>query len=278
MSYNSWLYTYGNPINYTDPTGLISEKNADEARNIVNDLKTYNVFIKVDWGYVRVSQYSSTSCSWNEGGWTMPDLKAIQAGVHIMDKGVRFLGGNFKPLSGTVQIVSQKAGWDHKGDESAGAPPRAEAVKGKIIWRVPNWQTESYRVYVTIHEMGHIIHLHNPEVLAYFLDELQAKCDIQRDDNYCNNGYPKDGGLYDTGKFAGTINDPTQYMPTDNASKGSYEDFADSWREVVTRAYIRSGDSTYIKQARPAYEYLSLHHDIGRRRKVMNSIINGSWK
>jgi len=66
-------------------------------------------------------------------------------------------------------------------------------------------------------------------------------------------------------------------MPSDYAAVGSYEDFAETWREVVTRAYIRSGDTSYIRQAQLVYNH-NLNHDIGRRRKVMNSIINGSWR
>lgn len=38
----------------------------------------------------------------------MRDLKAIQAAVHIMDKGVSYLGGNFNPLIGKVIYVPEK--------------------------------------------------------------------------------------------------------------------------------------------------------------------------
>ena len=67
MSMNRWGYVEGNPIIYTDPSGYIAEKNEEEANNIVNDLMTYSVIIKVDWGYQYVPFL--TQCGWNKGGW-----------------------------------------------------------------------------------------------------------------------------------------------------------------------------------------------------------------
>jgi hypothetical protein len=271
MSYNSWLYTYGNPTNYTDPTGLISEKNAEEARNIVNDLITYNVHIKVDWGYQYVPFH--TQCGWNEGDWIMPDLKAIQASVHIIDKGASFLGGNFKSLIGKVTYVPKKGGKDGKGD--SGNNYLAGTVPGMITWYMPNWKNEEDRLWVAVHEMGHVVAYRNPKMMDYFMGELGAHCSNQPVDRvgyYCNSDQDP-SIIYDPGKSA----NGTQNIPSEYALHGSYEDFAETWREVVTRAYIRSGDAVYIRQAWIVYNH-KLNHDIGRRRKVMNSIINGSWK
>jgi hypothetical protein len=267
---NRWNYTQSNPINYTDPSGYIAEKNVKEANEIVYDLSTYNVKIYVDWGEIYVGE-NWDQC-WHEGQWTMPDLKAIQAAVHIMDKGVSYLGGNFKSLIGFVVYVPEKGGKDGKGDDSKGAPNRADTVPELTTWRIPNWYGEAYRLYAAIHEMGHIVAFTDmPDKVKYFMHELGASC--SNGANYCNIDDKKAGLTYNPGM--GSSN-----MPSGYASHGSYEDFAETWREVVTQAYIRSGDTTYIKQARLVYDApgMGFNHDIGRRRKVMNSIINGSWR
>jgi hypothetical protein len=268
---NHWNYTQSNPINYTDPSGYIAEKNAKEANEIVYDLSTYNVFISVDWGEIYVGE-NWDQC-WHEGQWTMPDLKAIQAAVHIMDKGVRYLGGDFKKLIGFVKYEPQKGGPDGKGDPANNY--LATTTLGQTVWQIANWDSEENRLWVAVHEMGHIVAFNDmPDKVKYFRDELGASCSNGK--NYCNTN--EDHTLtYKPGSFAG---DKNQNMPSSYALIGSYEDFAETWREVVTSAYIRSGDTTYIRQAWLVYNsnYYKLNHDIGRRRKVMNSIINGSWR
>ena len=204
-------------------------------------------------------------------------MKAIQAAVHIMDKGVRFLGGNFKSLIRIVTYIPGKGGTDGKGNS---ADDLADTVKGVTYWKMPNWKNEEDRLWVAVHEMGHIVAFKEwPQMMDYFMGELQSTCSNQPVDRvgfYCNENQ-QPGVDYRPGRFAGTTADPNKYMPSNYATKGSYEDFAETWREVVTRAYIRSGDTTYLRQAQLVYNH-TLNHHIGRRRKVMNSIINGSWR
>jgi len=121
MSFNRWNYVHSNPIMFTDPTGHIEIWEADEAFKIVNDLKyNYQINIVTDWGSFESSTnkfvgllpptiaYSNANgigyCDWKKGLWTLKDLNALQAGVHIMDKGVSYLGGDFKSLIGIVTI------------------------------------------------------------------------------------------------------------------------------------------------------------------------------
>jgi hypothetical protein len=203
----------------------------------------------VDWGYDYYN-YSggmpTTECyGFKEGGWNMQDLKAIQAGVHIMDKGVSFLGGNFKSLIGISNFASrkEKLGYPHSDN------PADTDSNGVTIWRIStssNEDSEKYRLYATIHEMGHTVAWNRwPEMMDYFMSELGAHCSNQPVDRigyYCNENQ-QSGVDYKPGTFAGPLTDPNKYMPSDYSTKGSYEDFAETWREVVTRACIRSGDT-----------------------------------
>jgi len=50
LSLNSWNYTLGNPVNYTDPSGHIPESDWEAATNLYKFLlSTYNVRIERDW-------------------------------------------------------------------------------------------------------------------------------------------------------------------------------------------------------------------------------------
>lgn len=268
LSLNLWGYVEGNPVNYIDPTGKIKENESTDAHSIVNDLKLYNVTIRVDWGY-SYRDIKGTPCGWRKGEWIMKDLKAIQAAVHIMSDGVSFIGGSLKSLIGNVQILPKKT--------ESGA---SGAVPGEIRWRVQNANSEKYRLYVAIHETGHIISYHDSRMVDYFMTELGAHCSNQPAGSigyYCNEN-TQTGVDYDPGPYAGDSNDPIKYMPSLYATKGSYEDFAETWRETAIKAYIDSGNSLYSKEANLVYSHEVYSHDIGERRVVMTSIIDGTWK
>lgn len=81
-SYGSWLYTYNNPINYVDPSGYITERESTEAAKIVNELKTYSVMVKVDWGYYQpIFRMRDRDCAWAEGEWSLDELGILRRGV-----------------------------------------------------------------------------------------------------------------------------------------------------------------------------------------------------
>lgn len=126
--------------------------------------------------------------------------------------------------------------------------------------------------------MGHA--LTDKKKMDYFMSKLKSHCSNQpfwRKGFYCDKRQGN-GVVYDPGKLAGDTTDPIKYMPSKYATLGSYEDFAETWREVVVKAYIDSGDTAYLAQANLVYKFDVYSHDIGQRRVVMTSIIDGSWK
>lgn len=74
---NSYLYGLANPINYTDPSGYITEKESKRAKLILEKLYAiYDVQIKKDWGYLNefidtdnIYIDASMGCEWIEGNW-----------------------------------------------------------------------------------------------------------------------------------------------------------------------------------------------------------------
>ena len=98
MSFNKWVYTEGDPINYTDPSGLIrnGETEINYANAIVNELQsTYRVSLLVDWGYHFIpnpipdppdplNNQAQTYCYWQEGSWTINELHTLLQGVQSL--------------------------------------------------------------------------------------------------------------------------------------------------------------------------------------------------
>jgi RHS repeat-associated protein len=128
MSYNAWLYVEDNPINRRDPSGMISETEATEADNIVEELYTiYGVKIIKDWGrgyfappvMLPVPIYDCAPY-WRNGNWrTLDEIRRIRDGVEKL-AGPTGLGGAAKirsALGTQLQIVRLNL------DVSSFAPP-----------------------------------------------------------------------------------------------------------------------------------------------------------
>ena len=82
-SLNRWMYVEGDPINHTDPSGYITEKESKRAELILAKLdQWYDVQIKKDWGKRPIPLFSSLppsvtsypdGCYWEEGNWRSLD-------------------------------------------------------------------------------------------------------------------------------------------------------------------------------------------------------------
>ena len=253
---------------------------------MVEDLEKYHVHIMVDWGILNngalwvvpsvsgalLEQYES-GCqqNWDGGMWSIDELRAVNEGVHIMVGGVATLGGDFMSLAGSVTVIRE-----------SGTQPLTDP--GLIHYRVdPPKDDFNYDLASFIHEMGHIVTAHNPQTLNYFMTQLGAKC------NVVNNTF---AGLpdcntqtsYDPGIYSRTSSDRLRYLPSEYATHGNMEDYAETWRYVVLSAYLFNaprGPRPDLQDAYLAYngtEFPLFHHDIGMRSLVMKDIINGSWR
>ena len=89
------MYTKGNPINYIDPTGHITEKEGIHADNISVRLRLKGVYIYKDWGFMYSGSipYGTTNCGWNIGRWNIKDLEYIDDAMKDLEKA---LGGSGK--------------------------------------------------------------------------------------------------------------------------------------------------------------------------------------
>jgi RHS repeat-associated protein len=86
LTLNGWSYVENNPVNFADPSGYITEKEAPDADDIVVRLMaTYQARVVKDWGFVNVPGIPTwgipPSCRWEEGDWTIDELKTLESGV-----------------------------------------------------------------------------------------------------------------------------------------------------------------------------------------------------
>jgi RHS repeat-associated protein len=267
LSLNRWNYVEGNPVNYVDPTGYIKEgSEAWEAYEIVKWLRMFNIGIGVDWGYLDtdlgiLDWWKYSECDWVEGAWKIEELRAIEEGVAITRGGIHRIGGNFFSLIGPVRILR----------EISEAP---STTHGNVI-TFRNTRTHKHRLYVTIHELGHVVAHNNPGVRDYFGKELGATCrdgDGQIID-YCHEGLGI--GVYNPGPYAHSDDDLFSYMLSVYSRTGIGEDFAETFTVIVAEEYIAWG-GVYSEGARLVYN--DFNNDIRRRRTVMKAIIDGSWR
>jgi len=107
LDFDRYSYVRNNPVNYTDPTGHITQKEAKKAKRILVRLENWGVGIMVDWGI--------KGSSWEEGLWTLDELNTVLQGV--LDLG-QAMGGQdaFKNNLGGVTIEQKEMRHAGTGD------------------------------------------------------------------------------------------------------------------------------------------------------------------
>jgi hypothetical protein len=177
MSYNAWLYVFGDPTNGTDPSGLIGPDDAGAADRILATLlATYGVRITRDWGpdiatAVRARAINPTigryilGCPWREGSWhEVHELELVQMAVR---RTASVLGGpaRFRSAMGGAPVdVERWQVWPGETQYPAYAfHPLAAVFLGDVIvtdnmfYSAPaSPRDDPYVVFSVVHELGHV--------------------------------------------------------------------------------------------------------------------------
>lgn len=168
-SMNRWGYVEGNPINSSDPSGLITDKEALEADRIRNYLLyTYDVIIQKDWGClfslglegqpILTTIKSSLCCEgWYAGNWrSIRELEQTRDAIDLVATQMRNPPYKFRSaMQGTVTISRVPgAGVTYRAWVP---PPPLSWVLGDIVLTDYTFDYgDKFTLHSTIHELGHV--------------------------------------------------------------------------------------------------------------------------
>jgi hypothetical protein len=204
------MYVDGNPINYTDPTGLIKQNEARDADRIVQELQTYLVNIEVDWGYrpipnfnslpLTVQAYISNGCYWENGLWSLIELNIVKFAVERQSMELK---GMFTSFMGTT-VVAKVPDTCGRGcttgnrielEDNGKLPPIGYPIEKRILDKNVNFDAWSI-----VHEFGHVWNYRSNGQLGRGLEDYTGgytdrsrhpyRCDSDKKLPGCNNaGY-----------------------------------------------------------------------------------------
>jgi len=250
LSLNRWNYVEGNPVNFTDPSGNITEKESRRAELILDKLDTiYNVHINQDWGYLNeffdypniYIDPSTTlwNCTWLEGNWRSLDelewtLQAVKDFTKAFgpQKGLFNTAMRWQPVH--IYRIPTKYTFKHGAWTTIGgnvllpndvfdSPSRDIWAKGQIV-----------------HELAHVMDYRH---WSRFSNEMASKTKSFRKVCYQN---PR--GV----QFCQLVYDQlgqTEEPPTGYAKNSPHEDWAESFKVYIypSMGNLRPIRRDYIK-------------------------------
>lgn len=164
LTLNGWNYSLSNPVNYTDPSGMITRQEAPGADRIWSDLwLNYGIEITKDWGetdywaivgYGRgnVPIYAKKCGAWALGSWrTLKELQLVYQAVDILSQK---MGGPAKLQSalGHPRITR----WN-ESNHTSGAPPGWLSAYSDVVLTNDTFDhIDKYARYTVIHELAHV--------------------------------------------------------------------------------------------------------------------------
>lgn len=166
LTQNDWAYALSDPINLTDPSGLIVREEADDAEEILDHLlRTYNVRIHKDWGYGPVvvtrnldaeDVAVTVSCTWEEGNWR--SIRELQ----LTKVAIQDTAGEFGSASNFRGAVARRpidvVRWSNLGRYHGIAPhPFLSWALGEVILADSTFDQVPLEAKFTVaHEIGHV--------------------------------------------------------------------------------------------------------------------------